>query len=159
MFQNYIDIVTNNENETKNIGYLLGKNLQSKSIILLQGELGCGKTIFTKGIAKGLGINDNIKSPTFTLIHEYYSGRLPLYHMDAYRLSNTSIYDLGIDEYLDDDAISVIEWPTSLSNLTINNYFLITFNKDINNLNKREIRLVGLGNKNAEIIKKLRDCI
>ena len=79
-------------------------------VILLEGALGAGKTTFTKGLAKGLGIAVSIKSPTYTLIREYTQGRLPLYHMDAYRLETTGGGDLGLEEYLYGQGVSVIEW-------------------------------------------------
>ncbi|MFD1432243.1 tRNA (adenosine(37)-N6)-threonylcarbamoyltransferase complex ATPase subunit type 1 TsaE [Lacticaseibacillus yichunensis] len=88
--------------------------LQAGDVLLLEGDLGAGKTSFTKGLAKGLGISQNVKSPTFTIIREYPSGRLPLYHMDIYRLEDGGVEDLGLEEYFDGDGVSVVEWPQFL---------------------------------------------
>ena len=77
----------------------------------MNGDLGVGKTTLTRGLARGLGIKRNVKSPTFTLIREYKDGRVPLYHMDAYRLESSPDEDLGFDEYFDGDGITIVEWP------------------------------------------------
>ncbi len=98
-----------NEVETQKLARDLATISQAGDIFLLTGDLGAGKTTFTKGFAKGLGIKQMIKSPTYTLIREYDTGRLPLYHMDVYRL-NDGASDLGLDEYLEGDGVCVIEW-------------------------------------------------
>ena len=92
------------------LGQKIGQQLAAGDVLVLDGDLGAGKTTFTKGLAKGLEIPDIIKSPTFTIIHEYHDGRLPLYHMDAYRLENGGAEDLGLEEYFDSDGVSVVEW-------------------------------------------------
>lgn len=100
--------------------YEFGRNLAAKlcggEIILLFGEMGCGKTVFTKGLGRGLGIDREILSPTFTLMNEYNSGRLKLYHFDAYRLSDVSqAEEIGLTEYFGaTDSVCVIEWPEVL---------------------------------------------
>ncbi len=97
--------------DTMKLGKRLGNLLYRPEIILLTGNLGTGKTIFVKGIARGLDITDNVNSPSYTLIKEY-EGRLPLYHMDLYRLDDEKdLYNIGFEEYLNDDGIVVIEWP------------------------------------------------
>ena len=83
--------------QTQAIAKEMGPLLQARDILLLDGDLGAGKTTFTKGLAEGLGIHRNIKSPTFTIIREYQQGRLPLYHMDVYRLEETGGNDLGLE--------------------------------------------------------------
>lgn len=98
-----------NEAETKRLAEAIATLSQAGDIFLLTGDLGAGKTTFTKGFAKGLGIEQMIKSPTYTLIREYETGRLPLYHMDVYRLTDGAS-DLGLDEYLEGDGVCVIEW-------------------------------------------------
>lgn len=100
----------NSREETIALGEKLGRQLQAGDVLVLDGDLGAGKTTFTKGIAKGLAIPDLIKSPTFTIVREYHDGRLPLYHMDAYRLENGGAEDLGLEEYFDSDGVSVVEW-------------------------------------------------
>ncbi len=88
--------------------------LKPGDVLLLDGDLGAGKTSFTKGLAVGLGITDRVKSPTFTIIHEYEEGKLPLYHMDLYRLEDSGAEDLGLEEYFEGDGVSVVEWPEFL---------------------------------------------
>lgn len=91
---------------------LLAPYLNSGMVLLLQGTLGAGKTSFTKGLAKGLQIEQMVKSPTYTLVREYTKGRLPLYHMDLYRLEDSGGGgDFGLDDYLNGTGICVIEWP------------------------------------------------
>ncbi|MCZ0756476.1 tRNA (adenosine(37)-N6)-threonylcarbamoyltransferase complex ATPase subunit type 1 TsaE [Anoxybacillus sp. J5B_2022] len=94
--------------ETLEFASQLGEKLKENDVIALEGDLGAGKTTFTKGLAKGLGITRTINSPTFTIVKEY-QGRLPLYHMDVYRLEDT-FEDLGFDEYFDGGGVTVIEW-------------------------------------------------
>lgn len=96
--------------EMNQFSYLLAKYVTSGQLITLEGDLGAGKTTFTKGFAKGLGIQKVIKSPTYTLIREYTDGKYPLYHMDMYRLEEIGGGDLGIEEYLQGDGIVIIEW-------------------------------------------------
>lgn len=101
-----------NEEETKEIAKSLADFLEEGSVLLLEGNLGAGKTTFTKGIAEGLGIKEVIKSPTYTLIREYQSGRLPLYHMDVYRLEEVGGDELGLEEYFQGEGVSIVEWAT-----------------------------------------------
>lgn len=98
-----------NEDMTKQLAFDIATLSNPQDIFLLTGDLGAGKTTFTKGFAEGLGIKQMIKSPTYTLIKEYDTGRMPLYHMDVYRLSEGAT-DLGLDEYLEGDGVCVIEW-------------------------------------------------
>lgn len=101
-------IKTNSEEETLLLAQNLAKLLKPGDVITLNGDLGSGKTTFTKGLAVGLGIEQMITSPTFTIIKEY-DGELPLYHMDAYRLEHSE-EDIGFAEYFYGDGISVVEW-------------------------------------------------
>jgi len=97
--------------ETRAIGRELSLALPENSVIGLSGDLGAGKTEFVKGIAEGLGATDPVTSPTFTLVHEYRSGRLPLFHMDFYRLETEKELDeIGFDDYLREPGICAIEW-------------------------------------------------
>lgn len=105
--------ITNSKNETIALGKQLGMNLNAGCTIALEGDLGTGKTHFTKGIALGLGIEDTISSPTFTLLKEY-EGRLKLKHIDAYRLENADPDSLGLYDLLDDESVVVIEWSNFL---------------------------------------------
>ena len=103
-------LVSNSPQDTQKLGVLLGRLAQEGYIFLLTGDLGSGKTCLTQGIAKGLKIKAKIISPTFVLVREYY-GRIPLFHMDLYRLNNIEeIINLGLEQYLDNKGLSVIEW-------------------------------------------------
>ena len=103
--------VTGSSRETKRLGRYLGTVAQPGSVILLQGNLGAGKTTLTQGIGVGLGVESNITSPTFTLVKEY-AGRIPLFHIDLYRLDDPDdIGDLGLDEYFVRNGVCVVEWP------------------------------------------------
>ncbi|MGD6969289.1 tRNA (adenosine(37)-N6)-threonylcarbamoyltransferase complex ATPase subunit type 1 TsaE [Rossellomorea vietnamensis] len=102
------EFITSNPEQTGEFAGRLAGMLQENDILTLEGGLGAGKTTFTKGLAKGLGVKRNVNSPTFTIIKEY-QGRLPLYHMDVYRLDD-SFEDLGFDEYFDGGGVTVVEW-------------------------------------------------
>ena len=99
---------SSNPEETERFAIKLGSLLQAGDVFLLEGDLGAGKTTFSKGIAKGLGVERNVNSPTFTIMKEYM-GRIPLYHMDVYRLGEES-EDLGFDEYFEGDGVCIVEW-------------------------------------------------
>lgn len=96
----------------------LAENIESEKfsnmVICLNGDLGSGKTVFVKGFANSLGINENITSPTFNIIKEYYSGEMPLFHMDVYRINESE--DIGIEEYYNKDGVTIIEWSELISN-------------------------------------------
>lgn len=103
--------------ETISLGLLLGHLAPPGTVITLRGDLGSGKTLLTKGIAKGMGIMDEITSPTFTIVNQY-DGKYILNHMDIYRINDEDeLYELGIEEYFTDNAVCVIEWPDILGSL------------------------------------------
>ncbi|MCV9884563.1 tRNA (adenosine(37)-N6)-threonylcarbamoyltransferase complex ATPase subunit type 1 TsaE [Metabacillus halosaccharovorans] len=104
-----IKFMTKSTEDTTTIAQSLSKMLNKNDVITLEGDLGAGKTTFTKALAKGLGISRNVNSPTFTIIKEYRGGRLPLYHMDVYRVEDAD-EDLGFDEYFHGNGITVVEW-------------------------------------------------
>ena len=107
-----------NERETKKIGLALADEVKPGDVIALIGGLGTGKTTLTKYIAKGLGIREDITSPTFTIIKEYKSGRLPLFHFDVYRLTcEEEMYGLGYEEYFFGNGVTVIEWADKVAGL------------------------------------------
>jgi tRNA threonylcarbamoyladenosine biosynthesis protein TsaE len=106
---------TTSEEETAAAGRRLAGSLRPGAVVLLSGDLGAGKTAFVRGIAEGLGISrSEVSSPTFTLVQEYRGGRLPLYHVDLYRLRTIDVDDLGLDELTADRGVTAIEWPDRL---------------------------------------------
>ncbi|WP_017810830.1 tRNA (adenosine(37)-N6)-threonylcarbamoyltransferase complex ATPase subunit type 1 TsaE [Clostridium saccharoperbutylacetonicum] len=121
-----------NVDSTTQLGINLGKLLQAGDIICLTGDLGAGKTHITKGIALGLGINDNITSPTFTIVNEYEGGRLKLNHFDVYRVSDPDeIYAIGFDDYIFSDAVSIIEWANYIEEILPQDLLHISIKKDL----------------------------
>ncbi|MCI8348837.1 MAG: tRNA (adenosine(37)-N6)-threonylcarbamoyltransferase complex ATPase subunit type 1 TsaE [Firmicutes bacterium] len=100
-----------NEEDTKSFGINLGQKARAGQVIALIGDLGTGKTTLTKYIARGLGITENISSPTFTIVKEYETGRLPLYHFDVYRIGDPDeLFNIGAYEYFDGNGLCVVEW-------------------------------------------------
>jgi tRNA threonylcarbamoyladenosine biosynthesis protein TsaE len=111
-------ITSHSVDETIAIGERMAGECQRGTVLALHGELGAGKTALVKGLARGLGIPQEVTSPTFTLIHEYRGGRLPLYHVDLYRLeSPDQAVAIGLEDYLPGDGVTVIEWPERLRDL------------------------------------------
>ena len=105
-------MITKSAAETRALGEKLAERLQPGDVLLLEGDLGAGKSELTRGIAKGLGVTETVTSPSFTILNVYESGRFQLYHFDWYRLeSSEELYELGMDEYLGGDGIAVVEWP------------------------------------------------
>jgi tRNA threonylcarbamoyladenosine biosynthesis protein TsaE len=109
-----LEIRSDSPQRTEKIGWQLGKGLTGGEVIALFGQLGAGKTVFAKGLARGLGVAEQVTSPTFTLLKEY-QGRLPLYHIDAYRLSSAEEAELcGLAEYFWQGGVVVVEWPQNI---------------------------------------------
>ena len=142
---------------TQTLGQQLGKIVSAGDVILLDGDLGAGKTTFTKGIALGLGIERNIKSPTFTIIREYKTGRLPLYHMDVYRLEDGGGDELGLDEYFNGNGVCVVEWSQFVASELPKNYLKIAFKRDDSNLDStnRTISITAIGTHYEGILNQL----
>lgn len=109
-------IITRSENETIQIAQNLESEKFENMIICLDGDLGSGKTIFAKGFAQALGIEENITSPTFNIIKEYYNGEMPLFHMDVYRLDG-NVNGIGIEDYFNKNGIVIIEWADTIKNI------------------------------------------
>ena len=104
-------IVTHNEDETIEAGKVFAQQLYPGSVAALFGDLGSGKTRFAKGVSRGLGLNENVTSPTFTIVNEHRGGRLPLYHFDFYRLRSISeLTEIGFDEYIFGNGVCILEW-------------------------------------------------
>ena len=107
--------ITNNEQETEQLGRRLGQALAPGSIIAYTGDLGAGKTAFTRGLAAGLEIPERVTSPTFTIVNEYEGGRLPLFHFDMYRLESADeLFDIGWEDYLARGGVCAVEWSENI---------------------------------------------
>lgn len=121
---------TNSYEETEQLGESMGKDALSGQVYCLDGDLGVGKTVFSKGFAKGLGITEHVTSPTFTIINEY-QGRLPLYHFDVYRISSEEeMEDTGYEEYFYGDGVSLVEWATLIPSLMPKEAIFLCIEKD-----------------------------
>ncbi len=121
-----------NADDTERLGFEFGKKAKKGDIFSLTGDLGVGKTVFSKGFAKGMGIISSITSPSFTLINEYYDGRLPFFHFDVYRLSNAEqLYDIGYEDYFYSDGVCLIEWADIVKELIPNNSVWINIKKNL----------------------------
>ena len=141
---------TKNEDELMAFGKKLGNILEKNDVLILTGELGAGKTTLTKGLAKGLGINQMIKSPTYTIVREY-EGRLPLYHLDVYRIGGDAD-SIDLDEFLFGDGVTVIEWGHLLGEDLPSDYLeLEILKKD----EGREIRCHAHGQRASSLLERL----
>ena len=111
-----MEFLTNSPEETEKVGCALGNILSSGAVIAYRGDLGAGKTAFTRGLARGLGYSEPVTSPTYTIVNEYLGGRLPLFHFDMYRLtSSDDLWDIGWEDYLDRGGICAVEWSENVA--------------------------------------------
>ena len=110
-----MEFITNSPAQTEAVGEALGKVLTPGTVIAYRGDLGAGKTAFTRGLARGLGCTEQVTSPTYTIVNEYLGGRLPLFHFDMYRLrSSDDLFDIGWEDYLDRGGICAVEWSENV---------------------------------------------
>lgn len=110
-----MEYFTNSPEETEALGEALGKVLSPGTVLAYEGDLGAGKTAFTRGIARGLGIREPVTSPTYTIVNEYLSGRIPLFHFDMYRLSGADdLFDIGWEDYLERGGVCAVEWSETV---------------------------------------------
>ncbi len=110
-----MEYITNSPSETEAVGAALARVLQPGTVIAYRGDLGAGKTAFTRGLARGLGVKDAVTSPTYTIVNEYLGGRMPLFHFDMYRLgSEDELFDIGWDDYLDRGGVCAVEWSENV---------------------------------------------
>ena len=110
-----MEFITNSPAETEQVGAALGAILPAGTILAYRGDLGAGKTAFTRGLARGLGCGDTVTSPTYTIVNEYLSGRLPLFHFDMYRLTSADdLWDIGWEDYLDRNGVCAVEWSENV---------------------------------------------
>lgn len=145
------ELKTMNSEETTRFAERLAGFLQSGDVIALEGDLGAGKTTFTKGLAKGLDIKRNVNSPTFTIIKEY-KGKLPLYHMDVYRVAD-SLEDLGFDEYFEGSGITVVEWAHLIKEQLPSELLTIYLYREEDE--KRKIVLIPKGLRYEQLCKEI----
>ena len=110
-----MEFLSHSPRETEEIGAALGQKLTSGAIVAYRGDLGAGKTAFTRGLARGLGCGEQVTSPTYTIVNEYLSGRLPLFHFDMYRLSSgDELWDIGWEDYLVRGGVCAVEWSENV---------------------------------------------
>ena len=125
-----MEYVSDSCEQTEKIAYDFSKQLKSGDVVCMYGDMGVGKTAFVHGLAKGLGINEPITSPTFTIVNEYY-GKFTLYHFDVYRIDDPDeMYEIGYDEYIDGDGICVIEWPQLIDDILPQKRYNVSISKD-----------------------------
>ena len=111
-----MEFITHSAAQTEEVGSKLAEQLKPGTVIAYKGDLGAGKTAFTRGLARGLGIFDPVTSPTYTIVNEYLNGRLPLFHFDMYRLrSADDLFDIGWDDYLERGGICAVEWSENVA--------------------------------------------
>ncbi len=120
------------ESDTGNIATKLGKDARSDQVYSLVGDLGVGKTVFTQGFARGLGVTEVVNSPTFTIVQEYTTGSLPLYHFDAYRIGDPlEMYDVGYEDYIYNGGVCLIEWGNLIEDILPEDVIKVTITKDL----------------------------
>ena len=125
-------IETNSPQETKELGKKMAERAKPGDVFTLVGDLGVGKTVFTQGIAEGLGIDEPVNSPTFTIVQEYESGRMPFYHFDVYRIGDPEEMDeIGFDDYIYGDGLCLIEWADLISEILPEKRTEILIEKDL----------------------------
>ncbi len=125
-------IETFSETETRALGQTLGSKAAPGSIYTLTGDLGTGKTIFTQGFASGLGVKEPVNSPTFTIVQEYYSGRIPLYHFDVYRIGHVEeMEEVGYEDYFYSEGVCLIEWVDLIEEILPEHRFRIVIEKEL----------------------------
>ena len=125
-------IESNCEKETYELGCRLGQEARAGQVYTLVGDLGVGKTVFTKGLAAGLGIEEPVSSPTFTIVQVYEEGRLPFYHFDVYRIGDVEEMDeVGFEDYVYGEGVSLIEWANLIEEILPQNYTEVKIEKDL----------------------------
>lgn len=124
-------IETNSERETYELGVRMGKDSAAGQVYTLIGDLGVGKTVFTKGLAAGLGIEEPVSSPTFTIVQIYEEGRMPFYHFDVYRIGDVEeMEEIGYEDYIYGEGVSLIEWANLIEEILPEHYTQIRIEKE-----------------------------
>ncbi len=148
-----LEIDSQSPEETHDIGFKIGKKLKPGDIICLNGDLGAGKTTITKAIAEALGIEENITSPSFTIVNEYY-GDVNLYHFDVYRIDDIEeMYDIGYEEYFYSDGICVIEWSNMIEDILPKERLELNL-YNTSDSDSRKIEIKAFGDRYEELIRE-----
>ena len=138
-----MQITTHSADETQALGQKLASRLAPGDVIAYFGDLGAGKTAFTRGLAQGLGITDPVTSPTYTIVNEYLSGRIPLFHFDMYRLSSSDeLFDIGWEDYLSRGGVCAVEWRENVED-ALQDAIRVTIEKDADEPDTRHITITG----------------
>ncbi|MGE4282118.1 MAG: tRNA (adenosine(37)-N6)-threonylcarbamoyltransferase complex ATPase subunit type 1 TsaE [Clostridia bacterium] len=153
---NIIKLISNSPQETEQIAYKIGVQLEPGCVVCLGGDLGAGKTAFTKGLVKAYGIEEDVTSPTFTIVNEY-DGNVPVYHFDVYRIHDVDeMFEIGFEEYIYGEGISVIEWAENIKEILPQVYLKVSIKKDLDKSeNFREIIIEAIGDKYNAIIAQV----
>ena len=123
-----MEFITNSPEQTEAVGAALGKVLQPGTVLAYRGDLGAGKTAFTRGLARGLGYTEPVTSPTYTIVNEYLGGRLPLFHFDMYRLaSSDDLWDIGWEDYLERGGVCAVEWSENVDDAMENAIYVTIY--------------------------------
>ena len=138
-----MQITTHSADETQALGQKLASRLAPGDVIAYFGDLGAGKTAFTRGLAQGLGITDPVTSPTYIIVNEYLSGRIPLFHFDMYRLSSSDeLFDIGWEDYLSRGGVCAVEWSENVED-ALQDAIRVTIEKDADEPDTRHITITG----------------
>lgn len=146
-----MELISYSESDTIEIGKKIARKLKKGMIIVLTGDLGSGKTKLTEGILTEFGLQDEISSPTFTIVNEYNAEKIDIFHFDVYRLADIDEFlAIGGEEYFE-KGVSIIEWGEMIEAVLPSDYIKIIFSKDLENENKRIIKIENIGNSNLEL--------
>ncbi|MBR2048127.1 MAG: tRNA (adenosine(37)-N6)-threonylcarbamoyltransferase complex ATPase subunit type 1 TsaE [Oscillospiraceae bacterium] len=126
-----MEFITNSPVRTEALGEALARHLKAGTVIAYRGDLGAGKTAFTRGLARGLGVTEIVTSPTYTIVNEYLGGRLPLFHFDMYRLGSADeLFDIGWEDYLDRGGVCAVEWSENVEEAMENPIIITIYRLD-----------------------------
>ena len=140
-----MEFLTRSEAETEALGSRLAERLRPGAVVACRGDLGLGKTAFTRGLARGLGCRERVTSPTFTIVNEYEGGRLPLFHFDLYRLEGAEdLFDIGWDDYLDRGGVCAVEWSERAAEALPPETVFVTLRRCLENENWRTVTVEGV---------------
>jgi tRNA threonylcarbamoyladenosine biosynthesis protein TsaE len=144
---------TLSESDTESLGRSVGERLFPGALVLLDGDLGAGKTVFARGVGRGLGVSGTIGSPTFNILY-IYRGRLPFYHFDLYRLEeDEEIFELGLDEYLEGDGVTLVEWAGKFAGYFSSPALTVTLTRQSDN--EREVTLSASGSDYVSLLEEI----